>query len=167
MGRGGSSVPTLPYTVSQSVASPCSSAWGDEGAARQTCPPFPENRGRHCECANCVGTSSYLVDNCATRRKTLRLFCTLTVHTLLYTIILICISVWLSMLSNCRSQFLLDCLGRCLKLFVLTDSTSCHELASQFALAFSLYAKKTINYREDRPSRMWLLNEPATLIFYI
>ena len=45
-------------------------------------------------------------------------------------------SVCLSMLANCRSQFLLDRLGRCLKLFVSTDSTSCHECASQFGLAF-------------------------------
>ena len=52
-------------------------------------------------------------------------------------------SLNLSLLANCRSQFLLDCLGRCLKLFVSTDSTSSHELTSQFGLAIFLYAKNT------------------------
>ena len=46
------------------------------------------------------------------------------------------------MLAKCRSQFLLDRLRRCLKLFVSTDSTSRHEFASQFGLAFT-YAKNT------------------------
>ena len=46
------------------------------------------------------------------------------------------------MLANCRSQFLLDRLGRCLKLFVSTDSISCHEFASQFGLAI-FYKRKT------------------------
>ena len=41
-------------------------------------------------------------------------------------------SVCLSCLANCRPQFLLDRLRRCLKLFVSTDNTSCHEFASQF-----------------------------------
>ena len=49
----------------------------------------------------------------------------------------------LSLLANCRSQYLLDCLGRCLKLFVSTDSTSSHEFASQFGLAIFLYTKNT------------------------
>ena len=66
------------------------------------------------------------------------------------------------MLANCRSQFLLDRLGRCIKLSVSTDSTSCHENASQFGLAFFNTRKTRKNYREDRPSRMCLLNEPAT-----
>ena len=48
----------------------------------------------------------------------------------------VCLSFCLSVLANCRSQFLLDRLGRCLKLFVSTDSTSCHGL-DKF-----LYAKK-------------------------
>ena len=43
-------------------------------------------------------------------------------------------------LANCRSQLLLDCFGRCIKLFVSTESTSSHEFSSQFGLAF-LYAK--------------------------
>ena len=38
------------------------------------------------------------------------------------------------MLSSCRSHFLVDRLGRCLKVSVSTDSTSCHEFASQFGL---------------------------------
>ena len=46
------------------------------------------------------------------------------------------------MLANCWG-FLLDCLGRCLKLFVSTESTSFHELASQFVLVIFLYAKNT------------------------
>ena len=57
----------------------------------------------------------------------------------IYTIILlksICLSVCLSQLANCMSQFLLDRLGRYLKLFVSTDSTSCHEFVSQFGLEF-------------------------------
>ena len=53
------------------------------------------------------------------------------------------LKVCLSVLANCRSQFLLDRLGRCLKLFVSTDSTSCHEFASQFNLAIFVYAKKS------------------------
>ena len=53
----------------------------------------------------------------------------------IYTIILL--------LANGRSQFLLDRLGRCLKLFVSTESTSCHEFASQFGLEF-FYKRKTL-----------------------
>ena len=65
----------------------------------------------------------------------------------------------LSMFANCWSQFLLDRLGRCLKLSVSTDSTSCHEFASQFGLAF-VYTRNTTKYdRADRPSRKCLLNE--------
>ena len=41
-----------------------------------------------------------------------------------------------SKLANCRSQFLLDRLGRCIKLFVSTESTSCHRFASQFGPEF-------------------------------
>ena len=64
----------------------------------------------------------------------------------IYTIILIK-SVCLSQLTNCRSQFLLDRLGRCLKLFVSTESTSCHEFASQFGLEF-VYMRKTLKTSE-------------------
>ena len=49
----------------------------------------------------------------------------------------------MSLFENCRSQFLLDRLGSCFKLFVSTDSTSSNELASQFGLAIVLYAKNT------------------------
>ena len=48
---------------------------------------------------------------------------------------------WSVTFADCRSQFLLDRLGRCLKLIVSSGSTSCHEFASQFGLAFFLYAK--------------------------
>ena len=51
--------------------------------------------------------------------------------------------VCLSTFANCKSQFLLDRLGRCITLFVSTDSTSCHEFPSQFGLAIFLYAKNT------------------------
>ena len=77
----------------------------------------------------------------------------------IYTLILLK-SVCRSMLANCRSQFLLDRLGRCLKLFVSTESISCNEFASQFGLAICLYEK---NYREYRIARMNVyLNEAAT-----
>ena len=52
----------------------------------------------------------------------------------------------LSLFANCRSQFLLDRLGRCLKLIVSSESISCHEFASQFGLEFVLYAKKNKTY---------------------
>ncbi len=61
------------------------------------------------------------------------------------------------------SQFLLDRLGRCLKLFVSTESTSSHELASQIGLEHFLYAKDNQNYREYRVARATVyLNEAAT-----
>ena len=60
----------------------------------------------------------------------------------IYTIILL--------LANCRSQFLLDRLGRCLKLFVSTESTSCHEFASQFGLEFFI-SENTQNLGETGP----------------
>ena len=49
----------------------------------------------------------------------------------------------MSLLENCRSHLLLDCLGRCLKLFVSTDSASSDEFEYQFGLANFLYAKNT------------------------
>ena len=45
--------------------------------------------------------------------------------------------------ANCRSEFSLDRLGTCLKLFVSTQSSSSHEFASQFGLAIFIYAKNT------------------------
>ena len=57
-------------------------------------------------------------------------------------------SVCLSVFANCRSQFLLDRLGKCLQLFVSSDSIILHEFASQFGLAFFLYAKNIQNYSE-------------------
>ena len=64
----------------------------------------------------------------------------------------------------CRSQVLLNRHGRCLKLFVSTDSTSCHEFASQFGLDIFLYMKNTKNYREYRVAYTVTvyLNEAAT-----
>ena len=80
----------------------------------------------------------------------------MSVRCFIYTIIL-------SVLANSRSQFLLDRLGRCLKLFVLTESISCREFASQFGLAIFLYAKNTQNYREYRVARANVYsNEAAT-----
>ena len=63
--------------------------------------------------------------------------CTLTI------VILLLISVCLSQLANCRSQLLLDCLERYVKLFISADGPSSHELVSQFSLAILLYAKNT------------------------
>ena len=54
--------------------------------------------------------------------------------TAIYTIILLKY-VCLSAFANGRSQFLLDRLGRCIKLFLSAESISCHEFASQFGLA--------------------------------
>ena len=68
-------------------------------------------------------------------------------------------SVCRSTFADCRSQFLLDRLGRCLKLIVSYRGTSSHELASQFGLAIFYTRKTSINYRECRVSSIWLLNE--------
>ena len=46
-----------------------------------------------------------------------------------------------TLLASCRSQFLLDRLGKCLKLFVSTVGTSCHKFASQYGLEIFLYDK--------------------------
>ena len=46
-------------------------------------------------------------------------------------------------LANCRSTFLPDRLGRSLKLFVSTESTSCHDFASQFGLEMFIIGEKT------------------------
>ena len=47
--------------------------------------------------------------------------------------------------------------------FVSTDSTSCHEFASQFGLAYLLYPKNTQEIsRRPTLDHTWLLNEPAT-----
>ena len=85
------------------------------------------------------------------------------VCTHIYTII--CLkSVCRSTFADCRSQFLLDRLGRCLKLIVSYLGTSSPEFASQFGLAFFYTRKTSINYHECRVSRIWLLNGPATPI---
>ena len=76
--------------------------------------------------------------------------------------------ICLSQLANCRSHFLLDRLGRCLKLFVLTDGPSSHgpsshAFASQFGLAIFYTRKtpKTITKTESSASFCWM-NQRAT-----
>ena len=64
----------------------------------------------------------------------------------------------MSAFANCRSQFLLDRLGRCLKLIVSSESISCHECASQFGLEFVLYAKK-------KPNLSLILSRPHVVYF--
>ena len=83
-------------------------------------------------------------------------------NNIIYTIILLK-SVCLSVLANCRSQFLLDRLGRCLKLFVSTDSTSCHKFACQFGQDFCIRGKKPpkLSRIPSRP-RVVYLNEAPT-----
>ena len=66
------------------------------------------------------------------------------------------------MLANCRSQFLLDRHRRCLKLFIPTESTSCHEFASQFGLAIFLYARNTLTLGETGSQASVYFNEQAT-----
>ena len=56
--------------------------------------------------------------------------------------------VCLSAFADCRSQYLLDRLGRCLKLIVSSRGTSCHEFASQFGLEFFIREK---NPNQTRP----------------
>ena len=76
----------------------------------------------------------------------------------IYTII--CLkSVCRATFADCRSQFLLDRLGRCLKLIVSYRGTSSHEFTSQFGLEFFYTRKTYINYRKIRPSLNCLLNE--------
>ena len=68
----------------------------------------------------------------------------------------------MSVLANSRSQFLLDRLGRCLKLFVSTESILSRIRVSVRPRNF-LYAKNTQNYREYRVARTNVyLNEAAT-----
>ena len=50
--------------------------------------------------------------------------------------------------AKCRSQVLLDCLGRCLKLIASSRGTSCHESASHFGLEF-FYTRK--NRKPESP----------------
>ena len=66
--------------------------------------------------------------------------------------------------TNGRSKFLLDRLGRCLKLFVSNDSTSCHELASQIGLElfYTRKTQKTIGNTESHMYATVYLNEAAT-----
>ena len=69
-----------------------------------------------------------------------------------------CVS--LSLFANGRSQFLLDRLGRCLKLFASSDSTSCHEFASQFGL-YLFYTPKPRRKRAASASVYFNSQRPA------
>ena len=59
---------------------------------------------------------------------------------------------------------MLDRLGRCLKLFVFSEITSCHEFASQFGLAI-FYTRKTPKTiaHTDSPARLfiWMKQRPV------
>ena len=73
----------------------------------------------------------------------------------IYTII--CLkSVCRSTFADCRSQFLLDRLGRCLKLILPRYFLSRVRLSVRPSIFFYT---RYINYRECRVSRIWLLNE--------
>ena len=76
-------------------------------------------------------------------------------HHLYYNVILK--YVCLSMLANSRSQVLLDRLGRCIKLFVSTKNTSCHEFAYQFGLEI-FYTRKTTKTiaNTESPARLFI-----------
>ena len=52
--------------------------------------------------------------------------------------------------------------GDIIKLFVSTESPSCHEFASQFGQAIFFTRKPPKNYRENRLSRKFLLNESGS-----
>ena len=69
----------------------------------------------------------------------------------------------MSLFANCRSQFLLDLLGRYLKLIVSSESISCHEFASQFGLEFVLYAGKNPNLSliQSRPHVVYFNGSPT------
>ena len=70
--------------------------------------------------------------------------------------------VCLSVFANCGSQFLLDRIRRYIKLFVLTDRTSCYEFASQFGLYLVIRGKKPKQSRIPSRPRIGYLNEAPT-----
>ena len=98
-----------------------------------------------------------------TQRHSALMYDQITEHlqsSIIYTII---ISLSLSVLANYRTQFLLDRLGRYLKLFVSNDSTSCHEFASQYGIAFFCIHEKHPKPRGNRvASACVYLNDPST-----
>ena len=60
-------------------------------------------------------------------------------------------------LANCWSQFLLDRLGRCIKLFVSTESTSSNDFASQFGLEmFYTQTTQTTIANTESPARLFI-----------
>ena len=69
----------------------------------------------------------------------------------------------MSLFANCRSQFLLDRLGRCIKLILSSESISCYEIASQFGLEFVLYAKETshLSLIQSRPHVVYFNGSPT------
>ena len=70
----------------------------------------------------------------------------------------------LSLFVNCRSQLLLDRLGRYLKLFVSTDIPFSHEFTSQFGLANLLLAKNTQKLSRKPSRRVSVqLNDPRLM----
>ena len=76
----------------------------------------------------------------------------------------VCLSVCLSVFANGRSQFLLDLLGRCLKLSVSAEHISCHEFAFQFGLAILFIREKHQNSRGNRVGSACIyFNDPAML----
>ena len=76
----------------------------------------------------------------------------------------VCLSDCLSVFANCRSQFLLDLLGRCLKLSVSAENISCHEFAFQFGLAILFIREKHQNSRGNRVGSACIyFNDPAML----
>ena len=78
-------------------------------------------------------------------------------------VVSIIFSLNMSLLSNCRTQFLLDRrLGRCLKLFVSTESTSCQEFVSQFGLALFIREKHPKPQGNRVDSTSVFFNEQAT-----
>ena len=72
----------------------------------------------------------------------------------------------LSVFANCRSQLLLDSLGRCLQLFVSSDSTFCHEFTSQFGLAFFYMRKTSKTSLKSGRQHVCLYEWPATGIVW-
>ena len=73
----------------------------------------------------------------------------------------VCLSV--SRHSQTADRFLLDRLGRYRWLFVSSDSTSSHEFACQFGLAFLLYSKNPQNLGETWPPVpvfIWKASDP-------
>ena len=70
----------------------------------------------------------------------------------------------LSMLANPRSQFLLDRLWRCIKLFVSSESSSCHEFASQFVIGICMRENTSTHTRTHMRTHSRTRTHPPTII---